>query len=168
MGVEKGGPMKKHTTAHAMSPNLVTISAYRPIAEARDLMEEKGIRHLPVVDSEGLVIGILSDRDVNRAMSPVRPGFMGGSAVSDFMSWPAITVDEGMPLAEVAEGMLDEKVSSFLVTRGGREVVGIITSDDLLKVLRNLLRGETKSPLKALPYSPVVREALNEIQSVGL
>jgi len=160
--------MKKHITAQAMSANLVTISAYQPISEAKDLMEERAIRHLPVVDSEGLVIGILSDRDVNRAMSPVRPGFMGGNVVSDFMSWPAITVDEEMPLADVAEGMLDEKVSSFLVTREGREVVGIITSDDLLKVLRNLLRGETNSALKTLPYSPVVREALTEIQSVGL
>jgi acetoin utilization protein AcuB len=160
--------MKKHLTAHAMSPNLVTISAYQPIGEAQALMEEKGIRHLPVVDADGMVIGILSDRDVNRAMSPVRPGFMGGMVVSDFMSWPAITVDENMPLAEVAEGMLDEKVSSFLVTKETREVVGIITSDDLLKVLRNLLRGETKSSLRNLPYSPVVREALNEIQSVGL
>lgn len=160
--------MKKHITAHAMSPNLVTISAYRPVSEAKDLMEEKGIRHLPVVDSEGFVIGILSDRDVNRAMNPVRPGFMGGMVVSDFMSWPAITVDENMPLAEVAEGMLDEKVSSFLVTRESREVVGIITSDDLLKVLRNLLHGGAKFTLRNLPYSPVVREALQEIQSVGL
>jgi CBS domain-containing protein len=160
--------MKNPVTAQAMSPNLVTISAYQPISEARSVMEEKGIRHLPVLDSEGLVIGILSDRDVNRAMSPVRPGFLGGMLVSDFMSWPAITVDESMPLADVAEGMLDEKVSSFLVTKEGREVVGIITSDDMLKVLRNLLRGEAKSSLRALTYSPVVREALHEIQSVGL
>jgi acetoin utilization protein AcuB len=162
--------MKKQTTAQAMSRNLITISAYSPIAEAKSLMEEKNIRHLPVVDKEGLVIGILSDRDVNRAMSPVRPGFVGGMRVSDFMSWPAITVDESLPLADVAEGMVDEKVSSFLVTREGREVVGIVTSDDLLRVLRDLLKGGKKpsSSLKAIPYTPVVREALNEIQSVGL
>lgn len=160
--------MKKHITAQAMSQNLITISAYKPISEAKSVMEERNIRHLPVVDDEGLVVGILSDRDVNRAMNPVRPGMMVGGAVSDFMSWPAITVDEEMSLADVAEGMLDEKVSSFLVTKGGREVVGIITSDDLLKVLARLLRGEGKSTLKALPYSPVVREALREIQSVGL
>lgn len=161
--------ISRTTTAQAMSKDLVTISAYRPISDARDLMEERNIRHLPVTDKDGLVIGILSDRDVNRAMSPVGPGFLGGKLVSDFMSWPAITVDEETALADVAEGMLDEKVSSFLVTRAGREVVGIVTSDDLLKVLRNLLRGSDRtSSLKALPYSPVLREALHEIQSVGL
>lgn len=79
-------------------------------------MERKNIRHLPVVDDEGFVTGILSDRDVARASSPDRPGFMGGRLVSDFMSWPAITVDQSLPLADVAEGMVDEKVSSFLVT----------------------------------------------------
>lgn len=158
----------KHTTNQVMTKNLVTISAYEPIAQARDLMDEKKFRHLPVVDKEGMVVGILSDRDVNRAMSPAGPGFMAGKLVSDFMSWPAITVDEDMALADVAEGMIDEKVSSFLVTREGREVVGIVTTEDLLKVLKNLLRGEKRSTLKNLSYSPVVGEVLKEIQSVGL
>lgn len=164
-------------TKDSMTTSLVSIRWDRPVAEAQVLMEENRIRHLPVVDAEGQLTGILSDRDVNRAMSPRRPVFLEGQTVSHFMSWPAMTVDEEAPLADLAEGMVDEKVSAFLVTRGGREVVGIVTSEDLLRLLHSILKplpsvdGKEKpgsSLLERLPYSPVVREALREIQSVGI
>lgn len=142
------------TTAGSMSTKLITISHGRSVAEARQLMEERRIRHLPVTDNEGFVIGILSDRDLVR----------GHGLVKDCMSWPAITVGQETPVADLVEGMIDEKVSAFLVTGENSEVVGIVTSEDLLKLLPPLLREEKAS----LAYHPVVREVIQELQAAGI
>lgn len=163
--------MKNLAANKGMSTNLVTIDMDDSMERAFMLMEDRRIRHLPVVDEEGLVVGILSDRDVNRSRNPRRTGgFLGDLRVSEFMTTPAITVDENTSLADVAEGMIDEKVSSFLVTRDGAEVVGIITSEDLMRILRDLLRGKEEKPsgLRALPYTPIVREALRELNAAGI
>lgn len=158
----------KKSTGEMMSKSLVTISQNRSLGDALQLMEEHRIRHLPVTEDDGAtVVGILSDRDVQRAMSPVRPSFLPGQLVRDFMSWPAITVAENTPIADVAEGMIDEKVSAFLVARG-EEVVGIVTSEDLLRLLKDVMREEKPSLLATLPYTPVVREAIQELQSAGI
>lgn len=162
--------MQRSTAKENMTKTLVTVAWNKPMEEASRLMEERRIRHLPVVDKEGLVIGILSDRDVNRAMNPLRPGFAEGMVVGDFMSWPAVTVDENVSIADVAEGMIDEKVSAFLVTKGENEVTGIVTSEDLLQLLRKALKEEkiSKFSLASLPYTPIVREAMRELSSAGI
>lgn len=162
--------MRTPITKENMTKTLLTIQWNEPIEKAFEKMEGFRIRHLPVVDQDGFVIGILSDRDVNRAMNPQRPGFEESVVVGDFMSWPAITVDEKATIADVAEGMVDEKVSAFLVTKNGNEVVGIVTSEDLLGYLAKQLRkGAKKRPLlESLPYTPVAQEVLRELNAAGL
>jgi acetoin utilization protein AcuB len=166
--------------ADTMTKSLVTITFEQPITEAYAMMQQWGVRHLPVRDNEGKIVGILADSDIYRAMMPDRPGFAEGQTVADFMSWPAISIDESMGISDVAEAMITEKVSAFLVTKDGGEPTGIVTNEDLLRVLQRIL-AETTEPatassdeasatgrLSALPYSPVVREAMRELQSVGL
>ncbi len=158
----------KKITAETMTKKVFTVSAAASLEAADALMEEKNIRHLPVVDEAGLVIGIVSNRDIQRAINPNKPGFASNLKVADVMSWPALTVSEDTPIKDVAEGMIDEKVSAFLVTRGENEVAGIVTSEDLLRLLYTILKGEKVSTFKTLPYTPVVREALQELQSLGI
>lgn len=170
--------MTENRASETMSRSLVTIPFDRPIEDAYRLMEQWRVRHLPVTDQEGRIVGMLADADVFRAMNPRRPGFAEGLNVADFMSWPAISVKEDTPLSQVAEAMITEKVSSFLVTREDGETVGIVTSEDLLKVLHKMLSpsdGAEKSAgqkeaagLRVIPYNPVVQEALRELQSVGI
>lgn len=152
----------------SMTHKLVTLRWNEPMTEAALLMEERRIRHLPVTDVSGQVIGILSDRDVKQAMNPDRPGFAPNCLVGDYMSWPALTVPEAMPLDKVAEGMIDEKVSAFLVKGKDDEVVGIITSEDLLKFLVATLRDGKPSAWAQLPYTPIVREAMRTAESLGI
>lgn len=187
--------MTENRAAESMTRSLVTIRFDRPIEEAYELMEQWRVRHLPVKDQEGHIVGMLADSDVFRAMNPRRPGFAEGLTVADFMSWPVISVTEDTPLSKVAEAMVTEKVSAFLVTSGEGDTVGIVTSEDLLKVLQRVLtgahanaeadagvgtgagaeaaapvgaQGESAPGLRAVPYNPVVQEALRELQSVGL
>ena len=151
-----------------MTRDLVTVRWDDPMAEASSLMEEQRIRHLPVTDAEGKVIGILSDRDVKLATNPSRPGFAAKCVVGDYMSWPALSVPETMALDKVAEGMVDEKLSAFLVTGKEKEVVGIITSEDLLRHLVSVLRDEKPSTWAQLPYTPIVRQALRTAENLGI
>ena len=162
--------MKAPIVKDNMTKALVTVSWSDAMTKAHKIMEERRIRHLPVIDREGFVVGILSDRDVFRAMSPGRPGFASDIVVGDYMSWPAITVDEKSSVKDITEGMIDEKVSAFLVTRDGKQVVGIVTSEDLLRYLHSLLdgKGEQRVGLDAIKYTPIVQEVMREMSAAGI
>lgn len=137
-----------------MSPDLITIGWNEPIERAYARMRAKRVRHLPVLDDRGDVAGILSDRDVQRAMisqvdAPTRQPFPDEtiefdpeSRVRDYMSWPAEFADQSTDLRAVAERMVSEKISSLLVSRGDT-ILGIVTAEDLLKVLIQVLAEPT-------------------------
>lgn len=156
----------KTTTKANMSKNLVTVRWDDSMQTAAETMENHRIRHLPVVDELGVVVGILSARDIHRAMSPVKEGFLPDAQAAKYMTWPVITVPEWMPIRSVAEGMIDEKVSCFVVTDDKSHPTGIITSEDLLRVLVNMLTSDGLT--ERLRHSPVIGELLREAQSAGL
>ena len=125
-----------------MSKDLIAIGWTENIATAYRRMSEHKIRHLPIHNEFGQVVGVLSDRDVNRAMimDPASESieFDADVLVRDFMSWPVKYVEQDSDLSFVVKRMIVEKVSSLIV-RKGMTAVGIITTEDLLKVLSNLL-----------------------------
>jgi acetoin utilization protein AcuB len=128
-------------TQYVMSKRPITIHFNDTMRSAWALMQEQGFRHLPVVDESHKVTGILSDRDVQRAMSVIRTGPLSQEVeldptllVKDFMSWPVYAVSETTSIEKVVEQMLDRKVSAFLVEDLYRHVKGIITTDDILKL----------------------------------
>lgn len=166
-------------TKDSMTRSLISVRWDAPVREARDLMLERGIRHLPVEGDGEALAGILSDRDVKRAMDPTCPRFKPGAIAADFMTWPVITVDEGTPLVKAIERMLSEKISALVVTRekegdagrnGERERVGIITTEDMLHVLHDQLlqSSSQEQPVLDLTYEPLWREVLRTASSVGL
>ncbi|MGD8254644.1 MAG: CBS domain-containing protein, partial [Syntrophobacterales bacterium] len=50
-----------------MTTDLITVTPDTPLAQARDLLREKKIKQLPVVDEQGSLVGILTDRDIKQA-----------------------------------------------------------------------------------------------------
>ncbi|MBI3554896.1 MAG: CBS domain-containing protein [Deltaproteobacteria bacterium] len=134
--------MKKNKAADIMSKHLTTIAFDAGLAEALALMTAKRIRHLPVIDTTGATVGILSDRDLRRAMKPDSQNaqFDPAHRVKDFMTWPACSVSTQTPLFEVAEQMLRDRFSAYLVVaHDRRHPCGIITTDDMIKLLLVLL-----------------------------
>lgn len=134
-----------------MTKKLVKVRYDDSVRSAYQIMRERRIRHLPVSDELGELIGILSDRDLQRAMTPKaelsrgaeeEPEFDASFRVKDFMTWPVRSVSRDVTIEEVAQRMLNEKVSAFLVMDHGRNASGILTTDDLLKVLIHLLQKE--------------------------
>ena len=130
--------------ATSSTEGLLTVSWNQSISTAFALMNENNLRHLPVVHDNGAIIGILSERDCERAIhvdsvdffSPRAPQthFNPGSLVRDFMSWPVEVIDEGLTVTDAAKLMIAKKISSLLVVRGS-DVRGILTSEDLLRVI---------------------------------
>lgn len=133
-----------------MSLDLLMIGWDERIETAYHRMQSNRLRHLPVHNDSGEIIGMLSDRDVQRAMiSQVEHNpsatlsvetieFDPESRVRDYMGWPVIAVERDADLMEVVRTILSKRVSALLVREEGR-AVGIVTTDDLLQVLAELL-----------------------------
>ncbi len=134
----------KPTLRTYATEGLVVISWAATLTSAFDLMNTQNVRHLPVVHDDGTIIGILSERDIQRAMHVENADFFSPKApqasidpislVRDFMSWPVHTIESTRPVAEAAKVMIEKKISSLLVVSGGT-VTGIVTSEDLLRAL---------------------------------
>ncbi len=124
-------PIKRH-----MTPFPYSIASDRGLAEARAMLDEHDIRHLPVT-RDGALYGVLF-----RAELLVAEELKGERAVSvgDVCTPSPLIVDLNTPLAEVAATMVERRVSAALVTRAGK-LVGILTSTDVCRLLAELLRG---------------------------
>ncbi len=151
------------------SGDLVVVNWLDSLDRAYALMLDRGVRHLPVADDDGEIVGIVSDRDFFRAMMVDQPDFASGyvarpefspmHTVRDFMSWPVTSIDEKRAVADAARLMLDRKISALLVTRGGDEIVGIVTTEDMLRALLNVAESPARRALDgveaAIARSPV-------------
>jgi acetoin utilization protein AcuB len=118
-----------------MTPFPHSISADASVKEARRMMEEQAIRHLPVKDGDQLV-GVITDREVERALDPRR-----GSSVERVreIMIEAHVADLLTPAARVLESMVRDRVEVVLVLKEER-LAGIFTGTDACAGYADLLR----------------------------
>jgi CBS domain-containing membrane protein len=107
--------------------SLVIIGPDATVDEARRTMAAHAIRHLPVLDEQGRLIGLVSQTDVLVASS------QGNSNVSEIMVRDIDTVDERSNVRHAALLMFRRKRSCLPVTRDG-QLRGIVTDSDYLGV----------------------------------
>ena len=132
-----------------MTHKLVTVQLEDKIQKAYEILRDRNIRHLHVRDDAGGIIGILSDRDLQRAMKPRKltidtvmdesVDFNPNFKVKDFMSWPVNCVDQNVDIADAAFRMVSQKISALLVVDEQKTPRGIVTTEDMLKLLIRLL-----------------------------
>jgi acetoin utilization protein AcuB len=129
-------PVEAFTT-----PDPVMVPDTASIDDMLELMEQHGVRHLPIV-RDGGVVGVVSDRDlrVARGLSAERRNQV---MASDIMATDPISVLADTPLDEVAFDMSERKIGSVLVYEEGGEYLGIFTVTDALNALIEIVRGET-------------------------
>ena len=114
------------TFLHTVEPDLTLDAAYA-------LMRAEDIRHLPVVSGHRLV-GLLSERDILLLATPYEDQVLVPSIpVKAAMKTPVVTCRETTQLREVAAIMLDHKIDCLPVLDESGQLVGIITSSDLLE-----------------------------------
>lgn len=130
-----------------MTPGPITVTVQASVAEVWDLMREQDIRHVPVVD-RGVLVGMVSDRDLARLDVARLLEGQGAEAlraeltlpIAKVMSGGVIAVEPETEVREVVELLLEHKVGALPVVQGAsRELVGIISYIDVLRVLQDLL-----------------------------
>jgi acetoin utilization protein AcuB len=146
----------KPVLTETMAKKIFSVMPDTQISRAYACMQEKRIRHLLVVDKDEHVVGVLSDRDVKKAihcrvektenLKIISEKFDPSSQVQDFMSWDIFTIDSKSSVREVALHMLDKKISCLVVKDENNQVEGVVTTDDLLWILVKML-GEDDATL---------------------
>lgn len=117
-----------------MHPNPVTVTSKTSLDEAYKIMENKNIRHLPVMHQEKIV-GIVTDRDLRLATSKLTKNPVDvETAVEDIMSHPVQTAHPSDPIETATTTMRELKIGCLPVVEDMR-LVGIVTGMDMLDAL---------------------------------
>ena len=123
-----------------MSRAPVTIRGDTDYWKASEIMQEKDLHHIPVVNEDDKVVGILTRRDLNIAAMHFREAHV---EVSEVMHSPVVTIAPGEPLAEAARQMVEHRFGGLPVLDADEHIVGILTETDLLRALIDQLDKET-------------------------
>lgn len=121
--------------------NPITISPEASFYEARNLIHEKGVRHVPVVDKNNMLVGIVTDRDIREAapsdatlLSVQELNYLLGKLkVGSFMTPKdkLITINPDTIIEEAVQLMHDNKIGCLPVVEGNK-LYGIFTETDAL------------------------------------
>jgi acetoin utilization protein AcuB len=133
-----------------MTPNPTTVDEAAPLRSAIAMMAEQKVRHLPVVDGTGTLVGIITDRDLRSAMmAPALVEYLSPSVrrrlldigarlenlrVKDAMTWNPVTTGPDVSVSQAAALMFERRVGSLPVVDDGK-VVGIVTERDVVEAL---------------------------------
>ena len=125
------------TVGDLMTPDPITIDEGSSLDAAVRLLEESEISGLPVVDGDGLLVGVISQSDIVRARAVEHlwqrwPGLR----VRHLMHAPALTADQAMTMAEAAEMMERAHVHRLVVVDDDQSrPIGIVSTTDLVRAL---------------------------------
>ena len=150
-----------------MKSNLICINCHAPLYEAKALMKEHRIRHLPVTNHKNEIIGIFTERDlIGTDRFQELPVELFASKHIEYFSFET-------PLRTVALKMLEKKISCVLLTDEKKEVSGILTTDDLIFHLAELLRKEDNhdkwiDKFQTLPLIETVGELSRKLADIGI
>ncbi len=130
-----------------MTPSPITVTPEQTVAEAIDKLQQYNIRHLPVVDDQGVLLGILSDRDLRSARpSSVAHSKERGSVEAQVNNTPVAvlmtrdilflrpytTLDDALMLFQ------SRKIGALPVVNEEEKLVGVFTTADLMNAYRDL------------------------------
>ena len=129
-----------------MSRPAVTVRADASLKEATTLLDVRSLTTLPVVDSEGRVLGIVSEADLITGMVPrdtrlhmvpraTETHTLPPGSVGEVMNLHPMTVNEDTDLAEAADLMTTTGVKSLPVLNHRRHVVGVVSRRDVIHLL---------------------------------
>jgi acetoin utilization protein AcuB len=155
-----------------MSRHPLTVKPDTPVDTALKRMREERIRRFPVVDNQGKLVGIVSDKDLlYAAPSPATSlsiyelhYLYSRITIEEVMTRKVITVEDTDPLEEAARIMVDNKVGGLPVMRDDK-LVGIITETDIFKTFMEMM-GARDEGLRLTLLCPDQRGELAALTSV--
>jgi CBS domain-containing protein len=125
------------TVGDLMTPEPIVISDGAPLADCIRLLEASEISGLPVVDSEGLLLGVITASDIVRAQATAYLWNRWPELrVRHLMHSPALTADRSMTMLEAAEIMEQAHVHRLVVVGDDQSTpIGLISTTDLVRAL---------------------------------
>ncbi|NYT68386.1 CBS domain-containing protein [Pusillimonas noertemannii] len=128
-----------------MSTKVVTIEAGDTLLHATRTMKDNKIKHLPVVDRAGSLVGIVTDRDLKRASASDATTLevhellylLDKVTIDTIMRKNVVTIDKGTALKQAAQ-MMVEKGIGCLPVMDGKQLAGIVTRTDVLRYFAGL------------------------------
>jgi acetoin utilization protein AcuB len=132
------------TVEEFTSPSVITIQSSANLDRAQELMQEHGIRHLPVVEKTK-VLGVISERDL---CTHAGKNWEKMLQVSDIMITDILSVYANDNLGEVAFQLSDQKKGSAIVLDSDGNLYGIFTTTDALNALVEIVYPVGKSEFR--------------------
>jgi CBS domain-containing protein len=133
----------KYTVKDAMTPSPLTITPDTPLRELEKIFETHDFNGIPVLNKEGHLVGMVTKYDLLKAfiftsdsLMP-RYGLIMDRPASSVMTLDPVTITPDMPLSRLLQELVEMQTKSFPVVENGR-LVGIISREDVLKVLRRI------------------------------
>ena len=114
-----------------MSRNLKLSRETELHSTAEELLKKYNISHLPIINSEDRLVGMVSDRDLLKAKSNLK--------LSEFMTSEVLTCFEVTRIQDISKIMLHEKISAIPIISDNYELVGIVTKNDILRFLTKII-----------------------------
>lgn len=134
--------MKQELVQDWMTGDVITITPQTSLAQAHEIMDQKSIRRLPVLDGTN-IIGIITLGDI-RGAEPSRASslsvwemnnLLASLKASEVMTRDPVTIQQSASISEAARIMLEKKISGLPVVDGLGQLVGIITESDIFRLV---------------------------------
>lgn len=130
----------KQYVKEIMSTNPVSLGPDDKVMEHLKIFEEHNINHVPVLDMEGKIVGLLTRRDFENYINIVKI-IQGGSdepvMVKDVMNAQVFTFSSNVLIVDAAQAMVDNDIHAIVIVNESKKLQGIVTSTDLLSHLAN-------------------------------
>lgn len=123
-----------HTIADLMARDIVTLAQDQEINAAARVLLHHGVSGAPVVDQNGSLVGILTEKDCLRAALEANYHRDWGKTVAGYMARDVITIDPDIDILTACQTFLDGPFRRFPVTQNG-QLVGLISRTDILRGL---------------------------------
>ena len=135
--------MSRLTVKDLMKAPTTVVRPNETLSHARNEMQRAGVHHLPVVDGAGVLLGLVSQRDIDRAMGlmAAAEGLRQPLTIGDITSGEGLRATPELPAHEAASMLIETHTDGLPIVDAKGKLVGILTSTDLLEVAREALLG---------------------------
>ncbi len=135
--------MKKELVRNWMTQDVITVKPNTTLPEAHQIMMDEEIRRLPVVDDNGVLVGIVTLGDVRGAQpSPATSlsiwelnYLLSSLTVEKIMTPQPMTIKPDATIGTAARTMLEHRVSGLPVVQADGKLAGIITESDIFSMV---------------------------------
>ena len=127
-----------------MSTNLITAKATDPTAKANEIFQENRIHHIPVIDDEGEVVGVVSKSDFlyllkgfteNKVDTFVRAAKLRSFKMGEIMEDTVETLPSSASIKDAISVLAQNRFRSLPIVDENNKLVGIVTPNDILKYI---------------------------------